>query len=94
MIVSIRGSERRVAGFKSESRPASLRNRWPASYWNAWPASSESAFEQRFYDRGSDKLVDLGQAEMAAHEIGERGPFEPFPVRSRKPLPVVRRRQP
>jgi hypothetical protein len=50
--------------------------------------------EQRFYDRGSDKLVDLGQAEMAAHEIGERGPFEPFPVRSRKPLPVVRRRQP
>src|SRR5271156_5634315 len=43
MIVLIRGSERRVAGFKSESRPASLRNRWPASYWNAWPASSESA---------------------------------------------------
>ena len=45
MIVLIRGSERRVAGFKSESRPASLRNRWPASYWNAWPASSESAHE-------------------------------------------------
>ncbi|MFZ2105692.1 MAG: hypothetical protein WAV18_09945, partial [Roseiarcus sp.] len=32
-----------VAGFKSESWPASDRNRWPASYWNAWPASSESA---------------------------------------------------
>ncbi len=43
IIASIRGSERRVAGFKSESRPASDRNRWPASYWNAWPASSESA---------------------------------------------------
>ena len=43
MIVSIRGSERWVAGFKSESWPASDRNRWPASYWNAWPASSESA---------------------------------------------------
>jgi hypothetical protein len=43
MIASIRGSERWVAGFKSESWPASDRNRWPASYWNAWPASSESA---------------------------------------------------
>jgi hypothetical protein len=43
MIASIRGSERWVAGFKSEGRPASDRNRWPASYWNAWPASSESA---------------------------------------------------
>jgi acyl-CoA reductase-like NAD-dependent aldehyde dehydrogenase len=32
-----------VADIKSESRPASDRNRWPASYWNAWPASSESA---------------------------------------------------
>src|SRR5579863_1133046 len=43
MIASIRGSERWVAGFKSECRPASDRNRWPASNWNAWPASSESA---------------------------------------------------
>ena len=43
IIASIRGSEPWVAGFKSESRPASDRNRWPASYWNAWPASSESA---------------------------------------------------
>ena len=43
IITSIRGSERWVAGFKSESRPASDRNRWPASYWNWWPASSESA---------------------------------------------------
>jgi hypothetical protein len=33
-----------VAGFKSESRPASNRNRWPASYWNWWPASSEAAY--------------------------------------------------
>jgi phage terminase large subunit-like protein len=32
-----------VADIKSESRPASNRNRWPASYWNAWPTSSESA---------------------------------------------------
>ena len=32
-----------MADIKSESRPASNRNRWPASYWNAWPASSESA---------------------------------------------------
>jgi hypothetical protein len=32
-----------VAGFKSEPRPASRRNRWPASDWNAWPASSEAA---------------------------------------------------
>jgi hypothetical protein len=38
------GSERWVAGFKSDSRPASDRNRWPALYCNAWPASSpESA---------------------------------------------------
>jgi hypothetical protein len=43
IIPSIRGSRRRVAGIKSESRPASNRNRWPASYWNAWPASSETA---------------------------------------------------
>ena len=43
IIASIRGSERWVAGFKSERWPASDRNRWPASYWNAWPASSESA---------------------------------------------------
>src|SRR5271168_3100752 len=43
IIAPIRGSERWVAGFKSESRPASDRNRWPASYWNWWPASSESA---------------------------------------------------
>ena len=43
IIASIRGSERWVAGFKSESRPASDRNRWPASFRNAWPASSESA---------------------------------------------------
>ena len=45
IIVEIRGSRRRVADIKSESRPASNRNRWPASYWNAWPASSESAEE-------------------------------------------------
>jgi hypothetical protein len=32
-----------VAGFRSEYRPASRRNRGPASNWNAWPASSESA---------------------------------------------------
>ena len=43
IIVEIRGSRRRVADIKSESRPASNRNWWPASYWNAWPASSESA---------------------------------------------------
>jgi len=43
MIAPIRGSERWVADIKSESRPASDRNRWPASYWNAWPASSEYA---------------------------------------------------
>src|SRR5580693_1924943 len=43
IIASIRGSRRQVADIKSESRPASNRNRWPASYWNAWPASSESA---------------------------------------------------
>ena len=34
IIASIRGSERWVAGFKSERWPASDRNRWPASYWN------------------------------------------------------------
>jgi hypothetical protein len=45
IIAPIRGSERWVAGFKSESRPASDRNRWPASLRNAWPASSESAIE-------------------------------------------------
>jgi hypothetical protein len=43
IIASIRGSRRQAADIKSESRPASNRNRWPASYWNAWPASSESA---------------------------------------------------
>ena len=43
IIPSIRGSRRRVADIKPESRPASNRNQWPASYWNAWPASSESA---------------------------------------------------
>ena len=43
IIASIRGSRRQVADIKSESRPASNRNRWPASYWNAWPASSETA---------------------------------------------------
>ena len=32
IIAPIRGSERWVAGIKSESRPASDRNRWPASY--------------------------------------------------------------
>ena len=37
-------ADRRVAGFKSESRPASDRNRWPASNWNAWPASSARRF--------------------------------------------------
>jgi hypothetical protein len=47
IIAEIRGSKRRVADIKSESRPASNRNRWPASYWNAWPASSESAFTGR-----------------------------------------------
>ena len=57
IIAPIRGSERWVAGFKSESRPASDRNRWPASFRNAWPASSESApddvpiIELRFNDR-------------------------------------------
>ena len=45
IIPSIRGSRRQVADIKSESRPASNRNRWPASYRNAWPASSESARE-------------------------------------------------
>ena len=43
IIPPIRGSRRQLADIKSESRPASNRNRWPASYWNAWPASSESA---------------------------------------------------
>ena len=43
IIAWIRGSRRLVADIKSESRPASNRNRWPASYWNAWPASSVSA---------------------------------------------------
>src|SRR5271165_1207315 len=47
IIASIRGSRRRVADIKSESRPASNRNRWPASYWNARPASSESADNPR-----------------------------------------------
>ena len=32
IIAPIRGSERWVAGIKSESRPASDRNRWPASF--------------------------------------------------------------
>jgi hypothetical protein len=36
-----------VADIKSESRPASNRNRWPASYWNAWPASSETAIQTK-----------------------------------------------
>jgi hypothetical protein len=43
IIAWIRGSRRQVADIKSESRPASNRNRWPASCRNAWPASSESA---------------------------------------------------
>src|SRR5271165_758704 len=43
IITSIRGSRCQVADIKSESRPASNRNRWPASGRNAWPASSESA---------------------------------------------------
>jgi hypothetical protein len=57
IIASIRGSERWVAGFKSERWPASDRNRWPASYWNAWPASSESA-SQALYSGGG--LADPG----------------------------------
>ncbi len=44
IITSIRGSRCQVADIKSESRPASTRNRSPASCRNAWPASSESAF--------------------------------------------------
>jgi hypothetical protein len=43
IIPAIRGSRPWVADIKSESRPASDRNRWPASFRNAWPASSESA---------------------------------------------------
>ena len=33
------GTAAQVAGFKSERRPASSRNRWPASDWNARPVS-------------------------------------------------------
>jgi hypothetical protein len=45
-----------VADIKSESRPASDRNRWPASFWNAWPASSESATEQLNSEFGGDNI--------------------------------------
>ena len=40
-MVAIRGSRRWVAGLKSESRPASDRNRWPASSESA-PAAWEA----------------------------------------------------
>jgi signal transduction histidine kinase len=65
IIASIRGSERWVAGFKSESRPASNRNRWPASYWNAWPASSESARDELIGAPFKDFFTDPERAEAA-----------------------------
>jgi hypothetical protein len=50
-------SRRQVTDIKSESRPASNRNRWPASYWKAWPASSESAICYRpLARRHADRL--------------------------------------
>ena len=54
IIAPIRGSERWVAGIKSESRPASDRNRWPASFRNAWPASSESASKRGIKARAAE----------------------------------------
>ena len=80
IIAPIRGSERWVAGFKSESRPASDRNRCPASYWNWWPASSESAqshrgklFHELADDAGAaDQARQLDGQIMLARQYGQR----------------------
>jgi hypothetical protein len=54
-----------VAGFKSERRPASDRNRWPASYWNAWPASSESAHGEHGCAASPDSVAAIALAIIA-----------------------------
>src|SRR4029077_8815255 len=61
IITSIRGSRCQVADIKSESRPASTRNRWPASCRNAWPASSESADGHDGVLRATFKLLAFGR---------------------------------
>jgi hypothetical protein len=73
IIPSIRESRRRVADIKSESPPASNRNRWPASYWNAWPASSETARKLlKKYAFAPQRLVtdDLPPYNAAARDLG------------------------
>ena len=72
IIAWIRGSRRQVADIKSESRPASNRNRWPASYWNAWPASSESAILTL-----QNKIVGEGQSISAATFIASTWDYYP-----------------
>ena len=73
IIVEIRGSRRRVADIKSESRPASNRNWWPASYWNAWPASSESApsgaVRRRFGARALGSVGDRRKLQKRAWSV-------------------------
>jgi hypothetical protein len=81
IIASIPGSRRQVADIKSESRPASNRNRWPPSYWNAWPASSESVSICRIVvaNRPARRLPrgakgDAHRLEKSAHEHLESRP--------------------
>jgi hypothetical protein len=76
IITPIRGSMRKVAGIKSEPRPASGRNRWPASYWNAWPASSESADDRaaaHLYKLAADQGYANGQYALAVFYWDGRG---------------------
>jgi hypothetical protein len=58
--------------------------------------AARQMIEQRLFVRqqmivAAIELVDLGQAEVSAEKIGERGPFEPFPV---QPPLAARRQQP
>jgi hypothetical protein len=61
-----------VAGIKSESRPASDRNRWPASYWNWWPASSVLRAVQDTPEIGHDGGPALSDADLIS-EVLARG---------------------
>src|SRR5271165_6292774 len=71
IITSIRGSRCQVADIKSESRPASNRNRWPASGRNVWPASSESANDDRERHLQPDCI---GRMQHRLHRERERRP--------------------
>ena len=98
IIAPIRGSERWVAGIKSESRPASDRNRWPASYWNWWPASSESAsaaaieavsdtIEVIAPEPGSVSVIEMVAAKSVSVDTIEVATVEPTSGAKRKAKP-------